>query len=174
MKIISHRGRGIRARPEFPFAPLDNYPSQIDFILRETQFDIEVDIRTGKDGNFYYGHDSCKNLVSDSVERLLNNPRLWLHCKNIQTFTYFAAHGKQQCNYFFHETDDATLTSNGLVWVHPTAIDRYADWYLDKVVICANDILPGELILDYISITDLQMCHGICTDYPEAIKDILS
>ena len=51
-------------------------------------------------------------------EWLLDNSRyLWIHCKNLDAL--YALHAQEDLNYFWHQEDDFTLTSQGIIWTYP-------------------------------------------------------
>ena len=108
MKLISHRGN-INGKIE----KLENSPSYIDAAI-ELGYDVEVDIWKDSDG-FYLGHDEPTYPV-DLLWLSNRGLRLWVHCKNHQALAYL---NQTDLHYFWHNDDDATITSNGIIWSHP-------------------------------------------------------
>jgi hypothetical protein len=115
-------------------------------------FDVEIDV-WWVDG-FFLGHDSPEYEVE--VDFLLQSG-LWIHAKNIEALLYL----KDRTNCFFHDVDDAVLTSNNYVWVYP-----------GKTLVDACVCVSPEKV-DY-SAEEIRLCHAICSDYPIRYKDIFS
>jgi len=136
MILIAHRGN-----TEGPNL-LENKP---EYILKTLEsFDVEIDLWVS-DG-LYLGHDMPQYKINS--EFLLKNG-LWIHCKNIEALEFC----KENCienNYFYHQIDDVTLTSNGLLWTYPGKI-------LTKWSIA---VLPEMKKFEKIN-----SAYGICTDY---------
>ena len=107
-------------------------------------FDAEIDIWMIR-GKLWAGHDSAQYLVSeDFLYKNINH--LWIHCKNFDALDYFAKHGNS-FNYFWHQDDDFTMTSQLFIWTY-----------------------PGKQVGDWSVIVDLEgkteyTCYGICSDY---------
>lgn len=76
-------------------------------------WDIEIDIWRDSSGVLWLGHDGPTTVLQDSV--LLTHPRVWIHCKNLAALVSMPA----GANYFFHDVDAATLTSQRYVWCYP-------------------------------------------------------
>ena len=144
MKLISHRGN-INGK----ILDLENNPNYIDSAI-EQGYDVEIDLWF-KDHTFFLGHDEPQYEVD--LNWLTNRHlKLWVHCKDLQTLSYMW-HLKHSMlvnlNYFFHNTDDATLTSKGYLWVYPGK----------QPVKNSISVLP-ELNNDNVS-----QSYGICSDY---------
>ena len=148
MFFISHRGNISGKDPERENSPL--------FIIEsiEAGYDVEVDIWYEK-GEFYLGHDYPQ--YETDVE-FLKNEKIWCHCKNIEALGK-ARDANLHC--FFHQTDDVTLTSKGLLWVYPGK----------KLINNSFCVLPE--VSDY-SIEDLSKCAGICSDNIEKYYKIFT
>lgn len=148
MKIISHRGNTLGKLPD-----LENNPHYIDKAI-SYGFDVEVDVWV-VDDELSLGHDFPQFPVSITwlQER---SEVLWIHCKNIEAVTYFSRHDAifsskgTTFNFFWHETDQVTLTSKGAIWAFPG----------NQPISCSIAVLP-ELNDD-----DLSQCFGICSDFP--------
>lgn len=138
MLWISHRGNVHGPEPE-----RENHPSYINLALEEG-FDVEVDV-WDVNGNLYLGHDEPICLLPSDY--LLNN-RFWFHAKNVEALMFLKK--LHRVKYFWHQTDDYTLTSNGKIWTYPGK----------KLVDGAVAVVP-EVAYD----GDLWNCHAICTDY---------
>ena len=114
-KLISHRGN-INGKNEL----LENNPNYIDIAI-ELGYDVEVDMWIDNDG-FYLGHDEPTYPITFNwlMERSL---KLWIHCKDLKTIEELKRleeeNGLRDIHYFFHNTDDITITSYGKLWVYP-------------------------------------------------------
>lgn len=109
-------------------------------------YDVEVDVWL-INGKLWTGHDSAQYLVSEDF--LYDNTlRLWIHCKNFEALNYFTSIGNAH-NYFWHQEDDFTMTSQNFIWTY-----------------------PGKKVGKWSVIVDLEgktkyNCYGICSDYLE-------
>jgi hypothetical protein len=75
---------------------------------------------------------------------------------------YFAALEMLQSsglNYFWHQEDDHTLTSNGYIWTYP-----------GKEVGTKNVIVMPETTMEIANAKKLK-CYGICSDFVLELKD---
>lgn len=146
MILISHRGNITGKVKE-----LENEPNYIDNAI-VNGFDVEVDIWL-QDGNLFLGHDRPEYQVDfDWIET--RKSKLWIHCKNIDSLSYLKEI-KCNLNYFWHQTDDVTLTSLGYLWTFPGK-------QLTKNSIA---VLP-----ELISSQDIEISQGICSDFIENFK----
>jgi len=123
-------------------------------------FDVEVDIWE-REGELWLGHDRPQYKLSlDFLYTDINDEpllyRLWFHCKNASAIEFIR--GIPHAKYFWHQNDDYTLTSNGLIWTY-----------------------PGKPLLPNISVAvlpelqhDISMWNAaaICTDYPLEYRKI--
>ena len=114
MILISHRGNIKGPNPDF-----ENEPEYIYTTLR-LGYQVEVDVWY-VDGKLKLGHDEPQY---DFPFDLFKNwsDKLWLHCKNIEALKKLNQEDKLgvYINYFWHDTDYATLTSKGYIWsIHP-------------------------------------------------------
>ena len=145
MKLIAHRGN-IDGPSE-----LENHPIHVkETILKG--LDCEVDVWL-KDGEYFLGHNEP---IYDVSRAFLKHRRLWCHAKNLEALSEMLQDG---IHCFWHEDDDATLTSQGYIWTYP-------DKPLQKDSIC---VLP-ELGIN----GNLKKCFGICTDFPLKYEKDLS
>ena len=105
--LIAHRGL-----TDGPNESLENHPENILQSI-DSGYDCEIDLRV-LDGRFFLGHNSPDHEVK---EEFLENPHLWIHCKNIESVSYFF--GTTGFNYFWHQEDDLAVTSRGYLWIYP-------------------------------------------------------
>lgn len=142
MKFISHRGNLMGSNPL-----LENEPSYINIAI-EKGYDVEIDIWY-VNGNFFLGHDEPQYKLPESY---FHEPALWFHCKNVEALAQIQLEERtRNCHikYFFHDTDDVTLTSNQMIWTYPGKM----------LVTGAIAVLP-EVAYD----GNLWDCYAICTD----------
>jgi hypothetical protein len=140
MLKIAHRGNlnGPSSR--------ENHPTYIEEAIY-AGFDVEVDVRL-IDNQLWLGHDEPQYLTSKTfLDRYKNS--LWVHCKNLGALEYFVNLG-QDYKYFWHENDDYTLTSNGLIWTYPGKM------ITDKSIL---------VIQDSTFLNEHNNAFGICSDY---------
>ena len=137
LKKIAHRGN-----TNGPSAN-ENMPWYIQQALNNG-FDVEIDIwRIGD--RLWLGHDSAQYLVSE--EFLYKNAfNLWIHCKNFEAMDYFAKQALTY-NFFWHQTDDFTITNHGQIWTYP-----------------GREVGDSSVIVD-LEGTGKYNCYGICSDY---------
>jgi hypothetical protein len=143
MILISHRGNIDGPNPENENKP----PYILDAIIKG--YEVEVDFWFSNN-KFYLGHDEPQYDIP--IEWLENNYRkLWIHCKNVDAINklHELDRGGFYLNYFWHENDKVTLTSQGYLWAYP-GVD------------CSNGIsVMPELAKDF----KLKNVLGICSDY---------
>ena len=48
----------------------------------------------------------------------LRASKLWIHCKNLGALNHLLGQ-KSDLNFFWHQEDDYTLTSAGVIWTYP-------------------------------------------------------
>jgi hypothetical protein len=145
MILISHRGN-TNGRLE----SWENEPTYIDLAI-EKGFDVEIDVWY-KDKMLWLGHDEAQYCVDFRwfLDRLT---KIWVHCKNTEAVVYFKDCG-YDVNYFWHQSDDVTLTSKNNIWAYP-----------GKQPIYGSIAVMPELFND-----DLSQCIGICSDFVESYK----
>ena len=145
MKIICHRGNTFGPDPDN-----ENKPEVIDYCIR-MGYDIEIDLWV-HNNDLYLGHDEPTYPVT--MDYLLPlRTRLWVHCKNLQASTELYKH--PNFNYFFHDTDDYTLTSERYVWTYPKP---------------QNVFSYNQVLLDFTPNVDFSKykrlgIYGVCVDY---------
>ncbi len=147
MKIISHRGN-----IEGPNSSTENFPDQINDCINRG-YDVEIDLRIINDA-FYLGHDNPDYIVE--FEWLIKNKnKLWIHCKNLESLRYLSDF---DFNFFWHQSDDYTLTSKGHVWTYP------GKSVISKSII----VMPEKISFDFSQLKEYDV-YGVCTDYPTRI-----
>jgi hypothetical protein len=144
MILISHRGN-----TNGKFESYENEPMYIDKAISEG-YDVEIDVWY-KDNIWWLGHDKPQYGINYSwlKER---KTKLWIHCKNIEAMEWFNSF--DGFNYFWHQEDVMTLTSNGWMWVYP-----------GKQPIKGSIAVMPEIYND-----DVNECEGICSDYIKKYK----
>ena len=79
-------------------------------------FDVELDLwMVGS--SLWLGHDGPQYPIEESFLLEIGNSA-WIHCKNFNALSYLAD-TFPQLNYFWHQDDDHTLTSQGFIWTYP-------------------------------------------------------
>jgi hypothetical protein len=147
MKLIAHRGL-----TNGPDSNLENLPGQILLSL-QADYDCEIDVRY-INGKWMLGHD---NPDYEVPFEFLEQPGLWIHAKNLEALYVLGADAK--LNFFWHQEDDFTLTSQGYIWTYPGKP-------LTTQSVCVMPEWDKELDLT----TFKPDCHGICSDYVNLIK----
>lgn len=143
MKLISHRGN-----INGPDLEKENTIEQI-FIAIGKGFDVEVDVWV-IDGLIFFGHDYPKYLIDDFIIKKIKNSA-WFHCKNLEALLFFIDNNIKY-NFFWHQQDDFTLTSNGFIWTYP-----------------GKNVTPKSIVVDLNLDNKYLDIYGICTDYPSMI-----
>tara|TARA_B100001996_G_C18338764_1_gene469328 strand:+ start:152 stop:595 length:444 start_codon:yes stop_codon:yes gene_type:complete len=147
MKLIAHKGNVNGPNPS-----TENTPQQIEWCI-ENGYDVEIDVRYNVEKDkFYLGHDESKYEINwwwlaGKLEHL------WIHCKDLTTLHEFTSNTSGY-NYFWHQGDDYTLTSQGQIWA--SSGKPYKD---DTVIVIENP----EDVKEY-------DCYGICSDYVGKIR----
>lgn len=150
MILISHRGN-INGK----FESYENEPNYIKKAL-DNGYDVEVDLWI-KDREMFLGHDEPQYGIILSDFWLQQKNRIWWHCKNIEALEFCKDMGKYRIpNFFWHQEDDYTITSNGFIWVYPgKKLNKYSIAVMPEL---NNDNIKG--------------CFGVCSDYIEKYKQI--
>jgi hypothetical protein len=107
-------------------------------------YDVEVDLWRVS-GFLWLGHDGPQYLIKDDF-LIEHGASLWIHCKNLDALEYMGTNLKQ-LNYFWHQEDDFTLTSQGYIWTYP-----------------GKEVTPMSVIVDLEGNTEYN-CYAICSDY---------
>lgn len=150
MKLIAHRGQ-----INGPDPSLANNPATIQELIR-LGYDCEVDVWF-ENSSWYLGHDKPQYKVS---EEFINQSGLWLHCKNIGALGQLVWTPN---NYFWHQTDDYTITSHKFIWAYP------GKQVTDRTVM----VMP-EFVDPSFDIVLKTTCVGVCSDYIALIKVLLN
>jgi glycerophosphoryl diester phosphodiesterase len=147
MKLISHRGN-----INGPATELENTPDYIDKAI-ENGYDVEIDIRT-YNGALFLGHDHADHPVEEKwlLER---KEKLWVHCKDFSSLSSLI---DTELRIFYHEKEDYTIISNGLIWAHKLTE------------------INSRCIIPLISLSDIQKkpeikVWGACSDYVERLRN---
>lgn len=139
MILISHRGN-INGKD----ISRENHPSYIDEAI-QTGYDVEIDIWV-KNNTPLLGHDVAQYGISYSWLEARQD-KLWIHCKNFSAIEWLVSY--PNLNYFWHQKDDLTITSKGILWAYPGK----------------QPIKNSIAVLPEIFNDDLSQCIGICSDY---------
>lgn len=149
MKLIAHRGNISGPNPLE-----ENKPEYIEKAI-DLGYDVEIDIRYDVyDKSLYLGHDEPQYLVNWFWLSKYRD-KLWIHCKNIESLYEFSS-GTSGFNYFWHQTDDFTLTSQNYIWTFP------GKSYTPQSVIVMPETSTGRTKLSDLKVYN---CYGICSDY---------
>lgn len=148
MKIISHRGNLIG-----PNSDTENTPNQIDLCISKG-YDVEIDLWYIKN-NYYLGHDSAVYKIP--FKFLIDRKEyLWIHCKNQDALFSL---NNTNFNYFWHQNDDVTLTSQEFIWAYPW---KHTAFYRNLIVLDFSNHVPFDLY-------EKHDVYGVCVDYIEGI-----
>jgi hypothetical protein len=138
MIIISHRGN-----VDGPDPSKENTIKQIDKVI-SMGIPVEIDVRV-VDDKWFLGHDYGEYQIDKSY-LLQNKEMIWCHAKNIYALENMLELG---VHCFWHQEDDYTLTSRGIIWAYPNK-------YTGKGIL----VKPSKEFLDNIN----KPIYGICTD----------
>jgi len=136
--------RGLKAGPD---SALENKEPLLKRRLQEG-WDVEIDLWL-EEGQIWLGHDRPESLLED--QSLLACPKAWIHCKNLPMLAYMTEK-RPGAPFFSHDTDPATLTSNGYIWCYPGFQAG------PKSILVMPERVP-LMSIDYSAIA------GICSDY---------
>jgi hypothetical protein len=145
MIFISHRGNINGKNIE-----LENSLDYINSALEKYYVEIDIWFHAAK---LYLGHDEPQYEIPESF---LNNDKLFVHCKNADAL-HFMSSTNLKSQYFWHHSDDFTITSEKIIWAHPKT----------KPVVNSVAVLPEYFNKDI----DLSNCYGICSDIIEKYYD---
>lgn len=149
MKLIAHRGNVTGPNPL-----KENSLDYIDVALN-LGYDVEIDIRYfEEEQKFYLGHDDGQYEVS-MIWLVERKYKLWIHCKDLNSLKLFSD-SPIDFNYFWHQTDDFTLTSKEYIWTYPGKPHTY------KSVIVMPECSVDMSAVKKMGVCD---CYGICSDY---------
>jgi len=145
-----------------PDALLQNHPTQISRALG-LGYDVEIDLWR-VDGRWVLGHDEPEHDVSFDQ---LRDPRLWIHCKNVEALHELRA-SNSELQYFWHENDLITLTSKLIMWTYfgkPETKHAMAVCVMPEVTYPWHDVVDMAVAKEW---------YGMCTDYPERLRECLA
>lgn len=154
MRLISHRGNIDGANDKF-----ENSIVQIEKVINSFELDCEIDLRVIGD-RLFLGHDHAQEEIE--LEWLLQYSNyLWIHCKNIDAL-HFLSSFQNRLNYFWHNGDDYTLTSQGHIWSYPGK----------KLTSLCVMVLPERFtkIDEFFVKFENGVPFAVCTDHPSAIR----
>ena len=142
MKYIAHRGN-----VSGPNSERENSPAYIKEAI-QLGFDVEIDVWL-TDTGLHLGHDRPQYKIDDVflTERV---EKLWCHAKNQGALEHLL---KMGMHTFWHQNDDYTITSKGIVWAYP-----------DKAT---NGIY---VMPERYNTTVNKDCVGVCSDFVECYK----
>jgi hypothetical protein len=149
MKIICHRGNLNGPNPI-----TENHPAQIDLCIT-SGYDVEIDLWFHL-GEFYLGHDTGVYKIPFSY-LLERKTSLWIHCKNQDALFELNNLG---FNYFWHQEDDVTLTSQEFIWAYP---GKHTNNYRNLVVLDFSE----DVNLGWYKTFGV---YAVCVDYVGEIK----
>lgn len=104
-------------------------------------FEVEIDLWY-TDNKLSLGHDSPTYTITEDFL----TDKMWIHCKNYEAVEYMSG---TNLNWFWHDLDKMTLTSQGKIWCFP---DVYIDGGITVQLGKPRRINKNIL--------------GVCTDYP--------
>ena len=139
MKFISHRGNLNGVDSKF-----ENHPDKIN-ICFNLGYDVEVDVWY-IENKFFLGHDNPQYEIDISF---LKKTGLWCHAKNMSALDRMIKEKNIHC--FWHQEDDYTLTSNGIIWCFPGK-------ELLNSSVC---VMPERASY---SLNDIKKCYGVCSN----------
>ena len=148
---IAHRGNLNGPQPA-----LENSVEYIEAAF-SSGFDCEIDVWVNHDSQIFLGHDEPTYPITfDWISK--NSNKLWLHCKNELALLFFDSLDLGN-NFFWHENDAFTRTSQGYIWAFPATRPISG-------TIC---VLPERLDVDWLQ-RDYSKVKGVCTDYIELLN----
>ena len=93
----------------------ENRPSYLREAI-DRGYDIELDL--WKVNNLLWlGHDAPQYPIPEDFLTEVGHAA-WIHCKNLEALDYLVNH-LPQLNFFWHQEDSYTLTSQGYIWAYP-------------------------------------------------------
>ena len=126
----------------------ENSPDYIEKALK-LGFDVEIDV-WHRNGQFYLGHDKPQYKVESSF---LKNRNFWCHAKNLEALDEML---KKKIHCFWHQNDEYTLTSKGIVWAFPGKMTSS-----QSICVMPENFNYTPLKENYV---------GVCSDFIEKIR----
>lgn len=148
MILIAHRGNTSGPKPE-----LENTMPYLLAAISQG-FQVELDVWAFA-GDFYLGHDSPITPVTLSDLRHIGSNG-WFHAKNLEALQLL----KSQFNAFFHDQDQMTLTSTGIIWSHK-GIEN------PNGIVCMPNLITETHLLK----NALGVCHDHLITIKESIRE---
>lgn len=151
MILIAHRGNTMVPQPH-----LENHPDYIQKAI-EDGFDVEIDMWViGKD--ILLGHDRGEHPIT-SLWLYNRRNLLWIHCKNVAAMEM--CNNINILNFFWHDKDDYTMTSDGTIWAYPGKPPIGSN----TIMVMPEAVWPFEKWKE-----KTQGAYGICSDYVGRLK----
>lgn len=116
----------------------------------EKGFDVEIDIWVLGE-KIYLGHDKPETEIEISFLEEYKD-KLWCHSKNKEALELLY----KNFNTFWHQNDNYTITSKNFIWAYP------------------NQKTSGIYVMPELHNTPIQKCQGICSDYIEYYKGLIT
>jgi hypothetical protein len=151
MKLIAHRGNFCGKDEN------ENTQNKINQAI-SLGYDVEIDVWLNM-GKLFLGHDNPQSSIEENY-LLSHKENLWIHAKNLSVIPMLA---KMGMHWFWHQTDDVTLTSKNIVWCYPeimmnnSVINQPSETSLFWKLKLQNEIQP----------------YGICHDDLSFVKKML-
>lgn len=145
MRIIAHRANLHGADKDN-----ENKPERILAALA-AGYDVECDVWYAPEYGWKLGHDEPQYPITVAF---LQTPGLWVHAKNGGALRLLNKMPK--VHHFFHDRDDYTITSHGLIWAYP-----------DKTLLGPRCI---AVMYSDDQVALNENAYGVCTDYPEKLR----
>jgi hypothetical protein len=158
MILIAHRGNIDGPNPN-----KENSQDYITEALNEG-FHVEIDVWIS-DGLIFLGHDEPQ--YQTTLDFLKHNDRIICHAKTVDTLQFLITN---ELHCFFHDRDDATLTSKNKIWLYPgmtpctLGILVMPEWSLFKY--------NNETWLEFV-VKSSGKCYGVCSDNVRMIQKSL-
>lgn len=152
MILIAHRGN-LNGRK----SGKENTPDYIDRAI-DKGFHVEIDVwgKEEREGELWLGHDTPDYSIDLEFIRK-REEYLWVHCKCAFALHIFREH-LSMSRYFFHQSDDYTLTSDDHIWCYPGKMPRGKH----SVVVLPETIMPINAAPAY---CQQYKVAGVCSDY---------
>lgn len=148
MLLISHRGN-----LKGPNKALENNEDYVKFAISQG-FNVEIDV-WWHDNSYFLGHDFPQWKLEDNS--LLVDHRIWCHAKNLAALKNLSL--LKEANYFWHQTDDFTLTSKGYFWTYP-----------GKELTSNSICVTNEKLLSFEDFFCIKS-YAICSDYVQILRN---
>lgn len=142
----------------------ENEPKHIQEIISKFALEVEIDLWRVSD-KLYLGHDAPTHEITTDF-LMKNENSLWVHCKNTEALQY--CNSLMYKNYFWHENDTYTLTSDQVIWNH---FKNVAPFPKGSVIL----LFSMEDILDNLCLFENgnPKNYAICTDFPLEFKKMI-